>query len=369
LGTPSDRLDLTDIETKMPKPCTLTELLEAAGYRLTFRDMGRRIVELPRDEIVRFERSETAYPLPLQQQAWLGLLLLNDELPATDPLIWFIRLPLDEQGKLVLAARDEFLHRLLESLGDHLQAEVSGEKLQTALEDNPFTFRPKEERMAVLHAKITLQLDQPPSRYYSHARKYFNGEIGWDQWSFLGYQGIADMAIRQSEDGNQQRLAAAIPRLPPATLEALCHCLENEAVSEQIAHALRQRAEQALAGNRPDPQVLSACLRGISQSHSDDLKRLLMEEVLSHDISKRSDILAPIGARAWECLLDDRIRDRYLVRLAENDQGQAFFDVMLSDLLYLPDTRAIMLSSLRSHERPSVLERAIGEFFSRFNRR
>lgn len=348
----------------MPALATLTEFIESAGYRLHSFDMGRRIIELPRETLLKFEHTEEPYPLPLQQQAWMGSLLLRDNIRMADPLVWFIRLPLDEQGKLVLSARDEFLHRLLESLGNNLDPGQASGKLQAALEDNPYTYRPKEERLAILHAKATRLLDQAPSRYYNHALEYFSGAIGWEQWSFLGFQGIADLAVRQGDGTNPQQLAAAIPQLPPAPLEALCHCLENEPIADEIAQALATKAELTLTKEEPNLQNLTACLRGISRSHAVELKRRVVWQVLNHDLARRNDVLAAIGGRAWEVLLDDRIRGRYLVCLAENDQGQVFFDNMLSDLLFLPATRSTMLNSLRNENRPARLAKAIGKFFS-----
>lgn len=347
---------------------TLTEFLEATGSQLGFFDMGRRVKRIPRDSFVKFELTEEAYPLPLQQQAWFGMLIQDQSSQQPEPLIWFIRLPLDEQGKLVLAARDEFLHRLIEALDMNLKTKDRNAKMQTALEGNPYVFRPKAERMAIFHAKVTLLLGQPPSRYYAHARDYFSGVLGWDQWSFLGYQGIADFAARQELDDNHQILASAINRLPPAPLEALCHCLENEIISVDISQALFTKAEQSLAGTEPDPQILTACLRGISLSPVHNLKQQLIRMMLAHDAGKRSDILAAISGRAWEGLFDEQTRDQYLLCLAENDQGQIFFDNILSDLLFLPDTRSAMQSSLRSKNRPARVDVAIGEFFNNIKR-
>jgi hypothetical protein len=346
----------------MTNIATLTEFLEATGARLRVYDMGRRVGRISRETLLAFERTDRPYPLPLQQQAWLGL-LIQDRNHKTEPAIWFIRFPLDEQGKLVLAARDDFMHQLVERLGTNLQASKQDERIQAALEDNPYAFRPKPERMAAFHAKVTALLKQPPSHYYEHARAYFSGELGWEQWSFLGYQGIADLAARLDQDENHQLLSAAIPQLPPPALEALCHCLENAQITVDIARKLLSRTKEVLSGPEPDPRILTACIRGISHSISHNLKQALVKAILSHQVSQRSDILAAICGRAWEVLLEEGIRDRYLQRLAENDQGQPFFNNILSDLLFLPDTREALLSSLRNAHRPDQLNTAIGEFF------
>jgi hypothetical protein len=339
---------------------TLTEFIESGGLSLDFSDMGRRISTLARAQFVAFEKAESAYPLPLQQQAWFALTLSDPTQQQIEPMIWFIRFPLDEQGKLSLSARDEFMHCLLESLGSKPQ----GDGMETALENNPYAFQPKQERLAIFHARMTRSLNRPASRFYDHAKAYFDGELGWDQWSFIGYQGIADLAARLDQHGNTRRLVKSIPSLPPSPLEVLCHCLENEALPDSIASALAQKGFASLRQASPNPQVLSAVIRGLSQSIEASIRNEFIDQLLEHPISQRSDLLAAIAGRAWESLEDDSLRHRYLERLADNEVGQEFFNGILSDLLYLPTTRSAMQASLRNPDRTPRLSQVIGTFFS-----
>ncbi len=346
----------------LPPISTLHELLEAGGLSPRFYDMGRRILPFSTEEFLRFERTQIPYPHPLQQQAWLGLVLQTGE----DPVVWFLRFPLDEQGKLLLAARDDFLFQLMERLGNLAShSEDSKSRMESALEQSPYAFQPKPERLAAFHARLTLELERPPSRYYPHALSYFSGELGWDQWPFIGYQGIADLAARHAQSDNDQRLASAIPHLPPAPLEALCHLLENERIPPFLAQALLERVRETLSAERPDPQVVTATLRGVSHCASPDPRRRLLGEVLSHPLSRRSDVLAAIAGRLWSDLEDADLRRRFLEQLAANDRGQAFFDQLLSDLLYLQACRPGLLESLRDPDRSERLSQAIGDFFSR----
>ncbi|MEW8585147.1 MAG: DUF3549 family protein, partial [Candidatus Thiodiazotropha sp.] len=91
---------------------TLTEFIESGGLSVDIADMGRRIGAIPRETFIQFEQTETAYPFPLQQKAWFALTLADPKQRQIDPMIWFIRFPLDEQAKLMLAARDEMMHLL-----------------------------------------------------------------------------------------------------------------------------------------------------------------------------------------------------------------------------------------------------------------
>jgi hypothetical protein len=353
----------------MSKIDTLTEFLEAGGLAPQYYDMGRRIKRLERKLILDFEYTEIPYPQPLQQQAWIGLVLHPDDLDRSwDPLIWFIRFPLDEQGKLNLAARDDFMFQLMERLGSTVTGgEEQKQEIASALEQNPYAFQPKQERLAAIHARLTVDLRQPPSRYYDHAKKYFSGKLGWDQWSFIGYQGIADMAARHGEDDNESCLISAIPQLPPPPLEALCHVLEQESISAPLAEALLYRCRNMLKEDHPDPQVITAALRGISCSVSQQHRHEMLIEVLSHPVAKRTDVLAAIAGRCWEDLDEDEIRVQFLEQLAANDHGQAFFQQILTDLLYLADSRAGLLESLRTPNRSERLSHSIGEFFNQIH--
>ena len=350
----------------MPKIDTLTEFLENGGLSPRFYDMGRRIRPIARKDFIAFEHTQTAYSQPLQQQAWLALVLeTGDDTQPGEPQIWFICFPLDEQAKLQLAARDDFMFQLMELLGMAASVEAkSKQEIDAALEQSPYTFQPKQERLAAFHARLTLDLNQPPSRFYDHARQYFSGELGWDQWSFIGYQGIADLAARHTEDNNEKHLIAAIPQLPPTPLEALCHNLENAEISPQLAETLLSRCRQALAEADTDPQVITACLRGVSFCLSQDMRRTLLGEVLNHPVARRSDVLAAVAGRLWLDLEDESLRHVFLEQLAANDQGDSFFQQLLTDLLYIDDCRLGLLEGLRNPDRSQQLSQAIGSFFS-----
>ena len=342
----------------MKQIATLTEFLESGGLRLAFYDMGRRVTRLPREDFIDFELTKTPYPAPLQQQAWFALTLSDPQQPEIDPMIWFVRFPLDEQAKLLQAARDDFLHRLMENLGQ--RASGKHQEMQAAIQDNPYLFQPKEARLAVFHARFTADLGKPASRYYEHALAYFRGELGWEQWSFIGYQGIADLAVRLNQDDNLQQITAAVDELPAAPLEALCHCLENQAIAKPLTLALGRRLKATLKLSQPDIKIITAVIRGISQStHRNEL----LLKTLEHPISCQSDLLVAISGRAWESLANQQISRYFLDRLAGNELGQDFFNQILSDLLYMPTTRQQLQSILRDPQRSDQLSQAIGRFF------
>ncbi len=345
---------------------TLTEFLEDTGVRLRQCDMGRRVVKIPRDRFLRIEKTAIPYPYPLQQQAWFAL-LFQHAASHTDPFIWFLRFPLDEQGKLLQAARDDFMHRLVERLGSKPQATQEEDRMETALQDNPYSFKPTEDRMAVFHARASRLLKQPPSRFYRHARAFFQGTLGWDQWPFVGYQGIADMAARLDQEENEQILSDALPQLSSKPFVALCHCLENERLPLSITEQLVKRVGMELEREQPDVHLISAGIRGVSCSRSETLRLKLIEEVLRAPCAEDAGLLAAISGRAWESLNQESIARPFLEKLARNSTGQSFFDQCLADLLYLPGMREPLLKALRQADRSAALSQSVGAFFQHIN--
>jgi len=344
----------------MSKIPTITQFLKSNSSRLRLFDMGRRVVRISHEQFLKFEQCEISYPFPLQQKAWFGILFQEQE---REPFIWFLQLPLDELGRLIPAARDDFLHQLLERIGENIQAEKAGQPLESALKDNPYCFKPKDDRLAIFHAKASRAFKQSPSKYYAHARQYFSGSLGWDQWPFVGYQGIADMAAYLNEENNNQHLSQAIPQLPTCPLEALCHCLENEEITLDITQALLDRVKETLAEEAPDPIIITSAIRGMAQSCSINLRKELLHTILNRPDICSPDVLIAISGRAWESLKEAETGRLYLERLAENSAGQPFFSQCLADLLYLPGMREPLLKLIRNPDRSERLSQAVGEMF------
>lgn len=335
----------------MNKIVTLAEFLESSGARLRFHDIGRRISKISREDFLKFEKQEISYPYPLQQQAWFAVNVLDDSL-GDEPVIWFLRFPLDENGKLLQASRDYFIHRLLETDTDPLK-------------DNPHVFKPREDKMAVYHARITRQLKQPVSRYYEHAREYLCGEQGWEQWNFVGFQGIADFVEQLDEDDNEALLCRALPHLPAQPLEALCHCLENYTVSLTVSQALLARCDLELQSEKTDVNNIANLCRAISQSVSANVKQQLIEQVLNSPYGYSQEVVSAVAARCWEWLAVKDNATLFLKQLSRTPQE--VFNQCLSDLLYMPGLRNTLLGVIRDPQRPQELGIRFGNLMQNYS--
>ncbi len=335
---------------------TLGGLLEKANARYRVFDLGRRVVKLPNSRFGQIERGEQPYPLPLQQQAWLGILFWDRSDPGQH-FVWFLRFPLDEVGQLQVAARDEFLESVLRALGDS-RGDAAG--IQTAQEESPYAFRPREERLAAFHAKALVALGQAPSRYYAHARDYLAGKPGYEQWAFVGLQGLADVVARLDDDDNAARVAGALPHLPGEPLVRLCQLLENEALPGRVGEALQRRLTRALEDSTGDPAELAALVRAIGNTPRGTVRQAMVAAALAGPRDTDAELLIAIAGRAWEALHDDALRLRYLEALVSTAQGRELFPALMRDLLFVPGMRPRLLASFRDAARSPQLVAAIG---------
>ncbi len=341
---------------------TLSDFFHQSHTRYRIYDMGRGIRKLSQEAFEQFEAGNLPYPYPLQQHAWLGILGWNEQ-DKDDQFIWFLKFPLDETARLIQATRDDFMAGLLQTVGQNIQAMREGSELQDGLNESPYGFKPKESTMAAFHTKAIHSLDQPPSRFYDHARNYFAGEPGYDQWAFVGVQGIADVAARLAEDNNLELVLKALPELPPPALIALCGFLENEAIPTVLAEALQIRLEQALTSETPDVNVVAALLRAFSQSKGKGLREAAVQRALGSPHRHDINLLAAIAARLWEALTDEQLAHDYVEALAVNNLGQEAFTQIMADLLYIPGMRPSLLAQLRNPERSAALSQAVGAMF------
>ncbi len=337
-----------------PFPQTLGEFLQQAGAQVQFYDMGRRLVEIPGADMLAIERQQQAYPQPFLRSASLGVLFYysDNEGASSNQQIWFLRFPLDEQGLLQQAARDDFLRRMVERLAEKTLARVDAESMQNPPdmpEDNPHGFTPREDRMACFHARVAKQLGQPASQFYAHAVDYFTGNNGFEQWNFVGLQGIADVATRLDENDNLATLIKAIPQLPITPFAALCRCLENETIDPTLSVALTARITAVLQETGTNvANTVAAAICGLSHSSDQPALVTALHAVLDSNSGYNVEVLATIAGRAWQCLEQADIRRAFLGNLALCDAGQGAFDNIMADLMFMPGLRQTLLDELRN---------------------
>jgi hypothetical protein len=345
-----------------PRITTLSEFLHQTGAKYRVFDMGRRVTKLLPDEFVNFERATKPYPYPFQRSALFGVIFWNPKQPDKH-YVWFLKFPLDEQGLLIQSARDEFLVMLLERVGECMLAADQGELIEGALKDSPYSFSPREDRMAAFNAQATKALTLPPSQYYQRAHDYFTGQLALEKWQSLGMQGIADVAMRLHDSELTLGIIHRIPLLPEPPFLVLCTFLEHSDPPAGIVEVLAQRVDIELQEKQPHIERICACLRAMSNSPAHGLVDRTVTHVLNHPCSNHIEVLAIISGRIWRILQQEKLCKLYLERLAHNDTGYHGFSQLLADSLYMPGLREPIMQALRNPQRSHHLSRFVGKLF------
>lgn len=341
---------------------TLSEFLHHSGAKYSVFDMGRRVTKLCSDQFFNFESARQAYPYPLQKSALFGVIFWSPTLPDKH-YIWFLKFPLDEQGLLVQAARDEFLSMLLERVGGSMLAATGSEDIEDILSDSPYTFTPLEEKLAAFNSKANKSLGRQASSYYHNALNYFIGEKDLNDWQSLAIQGVADLAERLNEGEDTRRLIEVLPKLPEKPFMVLCSFLEHVEPTVGIAEALAQQIEYELEQKEPNIEKICACLRAASNCPARALLEQMVIKTLKNDCSKKIEILAVISGRLWQLLENSQICTLFVERLAENDADYSGFSQVLADAMFMPGLREHIMKALQCPKRSDTLSKRVGEMF------
>ncbi len=374
---------------------SLNHFFSAIDCHFQCYNMGRRIFPADQQTFIDFENTLIPWSTPYLQHAWIGLTFWPKKSGQNDNNsehhVWFLKLPLDEQAKLNLAARDDFLRRLFDALGDFLsntrkqlqQQQADSpllQPLENAMQDNPYGFQPKAEQMANFHAMVYKQLSLPASSYYKDTQDYLQGKPLQEQhnlnhWDKLGFQGFADIAARLDETcntlkskTNEQVINEAIVHLPIEPFKVLGSCLENHSVAKETTEAIYTHLMADLGPNKKTNNLIQLCISSIqasAQSVDQTLQVQLLSQILNSKISTNIEILATISGRCWSLIAHPEILPDFLEALAASDiEHPGAFNAILSDLMFIPGMRDTILQAFRSSERSQQLSHAIGTFFS-----
>ena len=331
---------------------TLSDLLQQLQGQYRIYDMGCRLSKLSSTDFKKFEEGHKAYPLPWLRHAWVGILSwtpTSPKLQASSPTIWFLKLPLDERGLLIQAARDEFLNQLLETIGTNILDEQASAEWAEQLKHSNLAFTPDQARMAAFHAQASITLEQPASRFYPAVRSYMSSEDSQQNWQELGLQGFADFAMRLDQ---QQQWQQKISQLPAAVLETIAAQLENQKLDHLVSKAFILRGEASINDGEK-----VACLRAISQSTDAASRQHWLKQILDKDNMVGVELLATITSKCSEDLLKPDLMGLFIHQCAA-DQG--VFNGLVQELMYQPKLRIKVLEAFRAEDRsPSVIQ-AIG---------
>ncbi|MFW9709141.1 DUF3549 family protein [Vibrio parahaemolyticus] len=321
---------------------TLTQLLKNSHCEYQIFDLGRRIKTINSQLFADVEKGLCPYPYPMQRKAHLAIAYWNEQ---KQPWIWFLKFELDERGLLKQSDIGNFIKYVVEAMGTRLSEEMSEEQ-QQKLSNNPYTFKPSEDKMAVFHSQVRENLDLPTSQYYEHTQHYFTGGLGWENWQTVGLQGITDIAARLGKEQNAVTLRKALNHLPNEPLYALLGALEHVDLQERLAQRIAEKAQQEIHSPEPDLFLLSALTRALAGAPT-EVSLPVLEAILQSPRLSHQEVLIGIAGRAWHLLSDAKIAEQFLLRLAQTG-NQTLFNQLFADLVMLPELRMVLLPLLHS---------------------
>ncbi|CAG9296048.1 DUF3549 family protein [Celerinatantimonas diazotrophica] len=332
---------------------TLSEILTLAGSQFKVYDMGRRITPIDTQAFYAMETAVHPYPAPIAGHARLALCFWSIKAPET-PYIWFLQFPVDEQGFIKLAARDQFLNLIVTILGHDLSQKPTDEQAKV-LANNPCIFNPSEEKKAYFNARLKVDLDLPASVYYEHAQSYLAGELGWENWTSIALQGLADVVARLDREDNSQRLAHAFEHLNDEIWVHLTQLLEHQNLDQKLCHKLCELHGIWL---KERPQLSYLLLRAMASSQQKKLRQKALKEQL--EISSDPQLFVAIAGRLWSDLEEEELNRLFFEQLAKIGD-QMLFNQLFADLVAIPKLRNQVLSRLRDPQRGKALAEAIGQ--------
>ncbi|NOH54860.1 DUF3549 family protein [Vibrio coralliilyticus] len=321
---------------------TLSQLLTNSECQYQVYDLGRRIKHIDDKVFADVEKGLQPYPFPLQRKAHLAIAYWNEH---KQPWIWFLKFELDERGLLKQADVGNFIKYVVEAMGTRLSQEMTEEQ-QQKLSNNPYTYKPAEDKMAVFHSQIRAQLDLPCSQYYEHAQHYFSGGLGWDKWQTVGLQGVTDICARLGHNQNGVNLRKALKHLPNEPLYALLGALEHTPLPDKLAERLQEMALEQIDSNDPDIFLLGALARALSGANT-SYSGVILDKILASPRLSHQEVLIGVAGRSWHLLRDPQRAQQFLLRLAQTG-NQALFNQLFADLVMLPELRMVLLPLLHS---------------------
>lgn len=337
----------------MTQISSISEFLLQARTQYKVFDMGRCIRPLTSQTFLELENGTLPVPYPRLQHAWFGLIFFSHDLNS-EHYIWFVKLPVDEQGLVISASRNHFLQLIIDALGQQLEhtANANGQ-----LPENPYSFLPNQQQLADFNGISRGAFNLPPSAYHQVAVKYFKAPKQQD-WQQVPLQGIADIAALVQQEDTLALLLNSFADLAPQVRMHLLASLENQPIDDRLS----QRVIDWCLANLTQESELQHGLRALAQSTSKDAVKSLLYQVLQSEHGTNINTMVLIAARHWQYFSDPDLLTLYINRLAELDDQ--LFISLYADLVQIPSVRPFILAVLRWPDKSAALNSVIEQIFS-----
>lgn len=322
--------------------------------------MGRCIRPMQPQAFLAIENGDVPAPYPRQQHFWCGIVYWNKTL-SSQRYIWFIKLPVDERGCLVDAARQHFLEKVFTALA----SAQSGDEVDLAKTeqntDNPYIFTPNQQQLADFNAQTRALIGLSPCADYRQALNYFKAPYVQD-WQNISLQGLADVIAFCDDETLNRILSSTLDKLSNTVRQHLFSSLESKILNQQQVELLSNTIDWQLT-DETNNNIFS--LRALALMPDEREREKLVESALHECKSISKDLLMVIAGRHWTGLNDTNMM-QFLEKAAELDTdkiGFEFFCSLFADIAQLPQSRNSALKALRNPNRSAQLSSAIGALF------
>ena len=339
---------------------SISEFLLHAGTQYLVFDMGRGLRSINSQAFLAIENGEQSAPYPRQQHFWGSIVYWNKQL-STQRYVWFLKLPLDEEGKVVDAARQHFLELVVTALAESSSEQAVDLSKTEQNTGNPYIFTPNQQQLADFNSHTRQQLGLSESVEYSPAKAYLSAPHVLD-WQSVGLQGLADAVAFATSSDLLQMLSDCTQKYPPVVLNHLLSSCENRVISEEVENELLHQLHKYGSTNQQFNLLL---LRALAQMPSNDKRKMLVKAQLDDSSKVDKDTLIVIAARHWLALEQDNIQLflEAAARVDDDTNGFNFFAGLFADIAQIPSIRQFAIEALRKPDRSEKLSLAIGALF------
>lgn len=329
---------------------SISEFLLQAGTDYRIVDMGRGFHLLDNQQFLEIETGKLQPERPRQQMLWLGILFWNKNL-SQQQYIWFIKLPLDEQGYVMAAARDQFLQIIIEALGtEMLQSEE-----QKDIPDNPYLFKPSQPQISDFNSYSRDLLNLNTSQFYSAAKNYL-ARPDIRNWQEIAMQGISDTAFNLNIDHNAKHVVQQYENYAFEVKSALLGSMENVVLPESLQLFLIQQLQSCEISDTS----FNCLLRALAKNSNHQALTEILKDKLQKQQSSQDNLIVLAG-RHWQLLQDYQL----LTLFCEESARLEIFPELYADLVQIPMLRDTVLKRLRDPQRSEMLSKGINQLFGR----
>ncbi len=336
---------------------SLSEFLLQAQTQYLIFDLGRGLKKIDNQVFFEWENQQAPCAYPRREHAWFCISFWNQQL-SQDRYIWFVKLPVDENGLMIQASRNQFLEIIVTALGASLEHTSNSD---AQLPENPYVFQPSQQQLADCNAHIRKYINDV-SRDNQQAEGYLQAP-SVAPWQSLSVQNMADYVcqIENSETcAKQAVLAQNLMQYPVPVLNCIFASLESTYVNQVLANAI-----MAFHAQTSEHTMQALSLRAISHHRSSDDKVMqYIADLINNQGINNVEVAVVIAGRYWEVLTDNDLQLSYMHQVCELDGSFELFKAIYADLVKIPSCRDNTLGLLRNPHRSELVAKGIGSLFA-----